>query len=128
MENSYGFEVNMSCVYNEGKGYDAGINVTTSDGGSASYECSAKSLTDLIDKISGEGMDTVILPVLFEPKPKTPEEQIAELTAQVNQLMEENKKLRAAKPSGKKNRKVSSNPKSEYDPESYYNLLNLLLK
>lgn len=128
MENSYGFEVSMSCVYNSGEGYDAGINVTTSDGRAANFECSADTMNELYDKLSTEGIDT-ILPVLFqepEPEPKTLEEQIAELTEKVNALTQENEQLRAQADSFKsRTRKTKTDT---ITPDTYNRLLRSILQ
>lgn len=98
MENSYGFEISMSCVYNEDKGYDAGINLTTSDGGSANFECSADTLSEVVDKFYKEGFDEMmgkIVSYYNKPEELTPEQENEKLRKQIEKLTFENNKLRA---------------------------------
>lgn len=127
MENSYGFEVSMSCVYNDGEGYDAGINVTTSDGAAANFECSAPNMQELFDKLSTDGLD-VILPTLFEKKaeePMTLEQQVDMLSKRIDELTAENEKLRAQ--ACHCNSHNAPKAKKDFDPD-VYRLLNYLIK
>lgn len=95
MENSYGFEICCSGVYNEDTGFEFGLNTKSSNGKTASYECKADTFDELIEKIYNEGVSTVVDMMTEEPEPKTLEEQIEDLKAQLEDAKKENENLRS---------------------------------